>query len=131
MEEAGLIKWLLFVGIVCLIVIAVSNMLAIDALMNLKKPIIPMILCAKQDDEYILAQPASLQTCDKITDYMSEIAKPEICNYYEGEKRAACLQLVNVVEKRKLDCVGMVFGITSASTEEVVNQSCSVFLSEI
>jgi hypothetical protein len=122
MKEEHLVKLLLIVGIVCLSVITISDIIISKFISSFAARSIPHILCQKDTQKnYILAKPTHPSLCDKISDIL-DIAKPEFCDAYTREQKNACLELIKIAERRSVDCLSIFFGktITSVNPEDVM-----------
>lgn len=108
MKEKTLINFLITVGLVCLVIIIVSQAYISTSLGKIIPKMIPRFICQKDKDGYILAKPTSTETCEKIND-IPIVIKPEFCKLYEGESKTACLELTTIMQERREDCFWVLF----------------------
>jgi hypothetical protein len=130
MRERNLIITLLAIGIVCFLTITTSRIIISDITSDFVSGIaIPHFLClSSEEGHYYLETETSLDFCERITDIQKGF-DPRFCDEYEGEKKEACLGLVDVIEKRSGDCLGLIFGKNETSvTHEEIQGYCDVII---
>lgn len=104
MKEEVLIKFLMIIGLVCLVTIIVSQVYISNSLGKTIPKILPGLICQKVEGEYVLAKPTSIEACGNISD-IPRVERVEFCKFYEGDSKTACLELINILQERRKDCL--------------------------
>jgi len=126
MEESDLIKILILIGVVCISIIYASYILLEKSARHFASYFMPQIFCEQDEKgEFILGKKTSYEVCEKIND-MKSLIDHKICENYYGDRKEACMNLVDIAKKREADCENIIYKITSVTQEEV-EANCQVF----
>lgn len=126
-KEKNFTRLLLAIGIVCLAIITITDIITTKIFSNLAVELLPCLLCQKdRESNYILAKPTSIEVCDMVSN-VSDMANTKLCGNFPEQKKDACFGLVGAVQNRSKDCFYIILGRNKTSVNpEDIKRYCEI-----